>query len=299
MDENTLTNPEEGVAGETEEIVEDRAEEVTEEEPTGESPNEKAEGLEEEEPTEEYEEIVWNGETKKLTKEELRELAQKGFDYTQKTQQVSEAWKALETEYRQMQEQKQLNDILLDKKAEIRAIDTQLEQLNNVNWAELAASDPAVYTELDAQYKQLQRMKQEAEQGYQQAAAQYEQSQQQIVQQQVQKEMEKLVEKIPEWRDPAKFERAKAEIREGMKDYGFADDEIAQIMDHRALLVIKDALEYRKLKSQKPEPKPITKAPPPPKKVGSGKSAAPDPNKMSIDEWMEWRNKQLRKKNKR
>lgn len=294
--EDSLTNPDEGVAGETEEIAEDQTEEVSEDENEAEVSEEEEGELEEEETAEEYEEIIWNGETKKLTKEELRELAQKGFDYTQKTQQVSEAWKSLEEEYKQLQEQKQLNDALLDKKAEIRAIDTQLEQLNNINWQELAANDPATYTELDAQYKQLQRLKQDAEQGYQQAASQFEQMQQQTIQQQLQKELDKLVEKVPEWKDQAKFEQAKQEIRSGMKEYGFGEDEISQIVDHRALLVIKDAIEYRKLKAQKPKAKPITKAPPPPKKVKSGKSSAPNPDNMSIEEWMAWRSKQKRKR---
>ena len=36
--------------------------------------------------SEELESIMYNGEEKKLSKEELKELAQKGFDYTQKTQ---------------------------------------------------------------------------------------------------------------------------------------------------------------------------------------------------------------------
>src|SRR3990167_6221305 len=51
----------------------------------------------EEEPVEEpLEEITHNGELKKLTKTELKELAHKGYDYTNKTQQIAEERKHLE-----------------------------------------------------------------------------------------------------------------------------------------------------------------------------------------------------------
>ncbi len=44
-----------------------------------------------------------------------------------------------------------------------------------------------------------------------------------------------------------------------------------------------------------PPPK-VTAAPPPPAPIGGGQAGEPDPSKMSIDDWMAWRTKQLRDK---
>ena len=51
--------------------------------------DEKDEKEKPEEESEDFETIVYNGEEKKLSRKELIDLAQKGFDYTQKTQELS------------------------------------------------------------------------------------------------------------------------------------------------------------------------------------------------------------------
>lgn len=53
---------------------------------------------------EDFETIVYKGEEKKLSKSELRELAQKGFDYTQKTQEVSKRNLELEEKLKGIEE---------------------------------------------------------------------------------------------------------------------------------------------------------------------------------------------------
>ncbi len=70
-------------------------EELPEEEEAG----EEVEAEVEEEPEEKQEKvkIKWNGQELELTEEEVRELAQKGFDYTQKTQMLAEEKKAIST----------------------------------------------------------------------------------------------------------------------------------------------------------------------------------------------------------
>lgn len=45
-----------------------------------------------------------------------------------------------------------------------------------------------------------------------------------------------------------------------------------------------------------PKPPPVSKAPPPPPKIDASEPEAErDPDKMSMDEWLKWRNKQLRR----
>lgn len=62
---------------------------------------------------------------------------------------------------------------------------------------------------------------------------------------------------------------------------------------------IQAARELGRLEAKLAEPKPkpvVTKAPPPPPKIeASEPEAERDPDKMSVDEWLKWRNKQLRR----
>jgi hypothetical protein len=41
-----------------------------------------------------------------------------------------------------------------------------------------------------------------------------------------------------------------------------------------------------------PKPKPVTNAPAPVPTVGGGAAASKDPERMSVDDWMAWRNSQ-------
>jgi len=44
-----------------------------------------------------------------------------------------------------------------------------------------------------------------------------------------------------------------------------------------------------------PKPKPVTKAPDPTPTVGGGAAATKDPDRMSVDEWLAWRDSQLKR----
>jgi hypothetical protein len=48
--------------------------------------------------------------------------------------------------------------------------------------------------------------------------------------------------------------------------------------------------------SRPPPPPKVTAAPPPPAPIGGGSGGEPDPSKMSTEDWMNWRTKQIREK---
>jgi hypothetical protein len=67
-----------------------------------------------------------------------------------------------------------------------------------------------------------------------------------------------------------------------------------------SLSPVQAARELGKLEAKlsAPPPKPVTKAPPPPPKIAAAEGEVDkDPDKMGIDEWMKWREKQLRSRN--
>jgi hypothetical protein len=73
-------------------------------------------------------------------------------------------------------------------------------------------------------------------------------------QEQLQQETQALVERLPALATPEGWRAFKAEATDiGGKAYGFAPDEIEGIRDHRYVLALKDAIEYRKLQGKKME----------------------------------------------
>ena len=58
--------------------------------------------------------------------------------------------------------------------------------------------------------------------------------------------------KIPEYSDPNKADQFKLSMRNSLRSYGFNDQEIGQLADHRFLMVAKDAMGYKNLKDKKP-----------------------------------------------
>ena len=63
---------------------------------------------------------------------------------------------------------------------------------------------------------------------------------------------ELAAQKIPEYNDPNKADQFKINMRNSLRGYGFNDQEIGQLADHRFLMVAKDAMSYKSLKDKKP-----------------------------------------------
>lgn len=68
-------------------------------------------------------------------------------------------------------------------------------------------------------------------------------------------------------------------------------DRIARLPAHLA------AVQLGRIEAQlsQPKPKPVTKAPDPAPTLGGGAAASKDPDRMTTDEWLAWRRKQLSK----
>jgi len=185
---------------------------------------------------------------------EIIELAQKGFDYTQKTQQLAEERKAVEQfaqDLRQNEElikqQYQTQSALIEQIAKVTAIDQQLAAYGGLDWQALSNADPVEAQKLFFAYNQLQTQRG-------QAVNEAQQKQQEISLVQAQKNetlkqqgLSVLQRDIPGWNtDLAKS------IAETGKQYGFNETEIGSIIDPRQVKVLHDAMQWRKLQASKP-----------------------------------------------
>ena len=58
--------------------------------------------------------------------------------------------------------------------------------------------------------------------------------------------------KIPEFSDPNKADSFKLNMRNSLRNYGFNDQEIGSLADHRFLMVAKDAMSFKSQKDKRP-----------------------------------------------
>ena len=256
----------------------EEAEENEELPPDDEEPVETEESEDSQEETEEVEdateEIVWNGETKAVTKTELKQLAQQGFDYTQKTQQLAEERRIIALERQTLQAQSQIQEKALDIVGEVKAIDRQLANYKNVDWSALAETDPVEYLKHNHAYRELKETREAKVQEFQQVQSYGQQAQAQYAQQLLANESQKLQAKIPEFRNPEKAQEIKGKMLGYLEQRGFNQAEIDTIVDSRFVEVIYDALRYKGLADTKPAVKKRIEAAPKSLKPGSAQNVS-------------------------
>lgn len=118
---------------------------------------------------------------------------------------------------------------------------------DTINWEQLRVENPAEWTALRQEFAMRAQRIQQAQglilQQQQQTTSEQAQAQQAEFQKLVGGELEKMIADNPEWADQAKREEAQANIRKFMSDkYGFSDDDMKSVFDHRVIKVIKDAM---------------------------------------------------------
>ena len=65
---------------------------------------------------------------------------------------------------------------------------------------------------------------------------------------------------MPEFNDPDKASKLKSSMKSTLNFYGFNDQEVAQVYDHRIVMLVNDAMKFRNLQKAKPNiAKKITK----------------------------------------
>lgn len=178
-----------------------------------------------------------------------REAARERF-VNEKAQEAAQARKDAEAARQAVEQDRQGKLGQLD--SALTALATELQgEFASVNWQELAATDPAEYVAKKAKYDAKMETFQKAQQTRQQEAQKAQEQQRTQFAQFVQEQSQKLLEAIPEWADPEVAKVGKAELRAAAREYGFSDDELQNLYDHRTVLALKDAAAYRKLQRSK------------------------------------------------
>lgn len=224
---------------------------------SGASPDEDGVEADEAQSDAEYVEVpMLEGEgTERITREELKARMLMHADYTRKTQQVAEQRKALEAKAREVEQAASAKLGALDDHLQMLARSIQAFE-GEVNWQALRELDPAGYVE--------QKEKQQARlQAFERARHEAETLRKEMIQRRQAEEAQRLVEALPSWLDPQVAKQEATALREGVTAYGFSAEEFDTVLDHRLILLARDALAYRQLKNKAGQVKAeVAKAPP-------------------------------------
>jgi hypothetical protein len=209
--------------------------------------------------------------------EHTLEEIEKGFlrqqDYTRKTQELSSNRKMLEeAAQRFVNQDKQVKEFAEFARKVVESYAPKPPDPSRIN------SDPIGYLqEKEAFEKASQTWRQLAE-SQQSISQRLEASEGSKTQAELAQETKALVERIPSLATPEGWRAFKTEATDiGGKAYGFAPEEIEGIKDHRYVLALKDAIEYRKLQGKKMEAVRAAKDAPSPVRA----AARPAPNRST------------------
>jgi len=185
-----------------------------------------------------------NGQEFDVTLDELRNGYSRDADYRQKTEELSNQRKQLQSEsekQRQDYSQKltELNQMMSIAQQQLN------EEANQVDLEKLYEDDPSEAMRIERRMKKKQE---KLDQAMQQSQAEQKQQFESFLQDQ----QTKLVAKMPEFNDPQKASQLKASMKNTLTNYGFNNQEIAQVYDHRIVMLVNDAMKYRNMQSSKP-----------------------------------------------
>ena len=185
-----------------------------------------------------------NGQEIEVSLDELKAGYSRDSDYRQKTHSLGMEKRDLESQKNSLRQSydaklQELNDLLATADATVR------QQQGSADLQKLYEEDPTQAAKLDYQLRQQNRaiedMKSKARE------AQIKQYNDFL---ETQKEL--AATKIPEYSDPNKADQFKINMRNSLRGYGFNDEEIGTMADHRFLMVAKDAMSYQTLKDKRP-----------------------------------------------
>lgn len=187
-----------------------------------------------------------DGEELEVTLDEALSGYQRREAFTRKTQELAEERQTLQ------QQAQNLAETRAEYAQKLQTVEQVVEgQAQEPDWEELRQQDPNKYAEIraawDRRQEQIEAVKQERERVQQELQQQQQQQREQILQNQ----RERLLAKVPEWTDPDTREAEQAEMVEAAQvHYGFEPEEVGSVLDHRVMLVLRDAAKFRQLQDK-------------------------------------------------
>ncbi len=202
-----------------------------------------------------------DGEAQDVTMDELVRGYQRNADYTRKTMKIAEERRELET--LRAEAERELSTAAAERQhyrseldAAIPALREQiLHHFGGIDWARLAAEEPARFAELSPQFEALSSHLQHAEAarlGLRQQQRQQEAELQQARLRHRNEEWRSLVKQLPELAEPATARREVQAMTSYLVNAGYSRDELDRLVDHRDFILARKAMLYDRM-TQSPD----------------------------------------------
>lgn len=179
-----------------------------------------------------------------VTLDELKSGYSRDADYRRKTEELS-----IQRQQFQSEAEKQRQDYSNKLNELNQLMSLAQNQLN----AEIASADlERLYEEDPTEALKLERKLKQKQEKFAEAVNKTRAEQQKQLQEIIQVQQKELATKLPDFSDPEKATQLKSQMRSYLNSYGFQDQEISQIYDHRIVMLVNDAMKYRNMQKLKP-----------------------------------------------
>ena len=189
--------------------------------------------------------VTIDGTDYEVTQDELIQGYQRNADYTRKTQELAA-------------EKQQSSDFVERSKKDVETKLAKLDQLNQAAQSQLQQEYAQIdfeklYEEDPAEAARLEHKMRKKNEQLQQVQKQTQELQTQEFSKYLEEQQKQLSVKVPEMNHPEKSSEFKKQMRNYLSSVGFNNQEIDSVYDHRYVLLVKDAMNYRNLQKAKPE----------------------------------------------
>jgi hypothetical protein len=231
-------------------------------------------------------EVTINGTKHQVTLDELTKGYSRESDYTKKTMDLSNQRKDIESMQGNLKSELEAVKNSRNQYAErLDEISKQLSREENIDWETLYQDDPAEYVRKKAQSDMRKEKLQQAQFEQQKIQDEQRSEQEKVYNEYIANERRLLEEKLPIYKNKEKGAEFIKKITNYARENGYTEQELAMMVDHRAVLMLADAYKYDQLKKTKLSGKKVSN---PPKIVRPNASnvSADSEQKQNVDKRM-------------
>ena len=184
--------------------------------------------------------------------DKVKELLTRGLKAGRQHEENARYREALVAQAKQQEIAAGFQQAVIGDLAELRALEANLESWDKVDWASAFDTDPFQAMKWREQRDQLREQRNTKREEINSKHAQFKATYDGVAAERGRAESAALLAKVPEWRNAEKaLPEKQAIVRDLAEHYGFTADEIGSLIDHRMLLVARDAAKYRELQRTK------------------------------------------------
>ena len=196
--------------------------------------------------------VTVNGINQKVNLNELMKGYSRESDYTKKTMDLSNQRKEVESMQENLKKEFDAVKSSRDQYAtQLDILTNNLQQEEKVNWDQLYQEDPAEYVRKKAESDKRKEALDNARQEQKRIQQEQQAEQEKVYNEYIANERKILSEKLPQYADKNKSVEFTRRLTNFAKESGYSDQEIAMMVDHRAVLLLADAYRYNQLKKTK------------------------------------------------